>query len=554
MNWPKRTVLLLMLAFFGAFLIFPVALTLYQGLSPKILFEVFKNRIYVEGFALSIGIAIVTTAIVFLIATPLAVLNSKFDFPCKKIFASMILLPMILPPFVGAIGFQHLLGHYGVINTMLSSLGLPRFDWLSGGGRFWAVCLIEALHLYPILYLNLSAALANMDPAMDEAARNLGTGSGRRFFRITLPLIKPGILAGGSIVLIWSFTELGTPLMLGYNRVASVQIFNGITELESNPIPYSLVAVMLAISSVLYLISKFAVGDSPSASAAKGMSVVSPRRLAGWSSILAFAFTAAILFLSILPHLCLAVSAFSKDWCGSILPESFSLEHFRHALSDPIVVPSIVNSLKYSSIAMCVAVLIGLACALLIVRWRSPFSPFLDALAMLPLAIPGIVLAFGYLSISVRFEWAKTFFNPVNDPTILLAVAYAVRRVPYVVRSACAGLQQTPQELEDAARNLGAAPLRVLMKVTVPLIFANLIVGALFAFSFSMLEVSDSLILAQKTEFYPITKAIFELSQILGEGPYLASAFGVWAMLFLASALMAASAMLGKQMGALFRA
>ena len=132
-------------------------------------------------------------------------------------------------------------------------------------------------------------------------------------------------------------------------------------------------------------------------------------------------------------------------------------------------------------------------------------------------------------------------------------MAYAVRRIPYVVRSVSAGLEQTPEELENAARNFGAAPLKVLAKITLPLIVANMLVGGLFAFSFSMLEVSDSLILAQKSEFYPITKSLYELAQILGSGPGIACAFGVWAMLFLAATLGVASAVLGKKIGAVFK-
>jgi iron(III) transport system permease protein len=121
------------------------------------------------------------------------------------------------------------------------------------------------------------------------------------------------------------------------------------------------------------------------------------------------------------------------------------------------------------------------------------------------------------------------------------------------VRSAAAGLQQTSVTLEEAARNLGASPLRAIWKITLPLIAANLLAGGLLAFSFAMLEVSDSLILAQKSDGFPITKAIYELFQLLGEGRYLASALGVWAMVFLGITILATSKILGKKLGALFR-
>ena len=112
-------------------------------------------------------------------------------------------------------------------------------------------------------------------------------------------------------------------------------------------------------------------------------------------------------------------------------------------------------------------------------------------------------------------------------------IAYSVRRLPYVVRSAVAGLQQTSETLEEAAQNLGAPPLKAALKVTLPLITANLIAGGLLAFAFAMLEVSDSLILAQRMQYYPITRAILDLSMRLGDGLYIASALGVWAMALL---------------------
>jgi iron(III) transport system permease protein len=192
------------------------------------------------------------------------------------------------------------------------------------------------------------------------------------------------------------------------------------------------------------------------------------------------------------------------------------------------------------------------AIAYVIARTTLPGRGMLDALAMLPLAVPGLVLAFGYISMT---QDGRVFeaLNPSRDPTILLIIAYAVRRLPYVVRSAVAGLQQTSVTLEEAAQNLGCPPLRVLRRITLPLITANVLAGGLLAFSFAMLEVSDSLILAQKQENFPITKAIYELFQLMGEGRYVASALGVWAMVFLGVTIFAASRLLGKKLGALFR-
>lgn len=544
------------LVFFALFLFFPLLTVIGEGVRPAYLLEALRHPIYREGLLNSALIAVCVTVLVVALAVPLAFLADRFDFPGKSWINALILLPMILPPFVGALGFLQVFGKFGVLNSLGTQLGFwdaglgPDF---LGGARFLVVCLVEALHLYPIMYLNTSTALANLDPSLHEAAENLGATPWQRFRRITLPLIRPGVFAGGSIVFIWSFTELGTPLMLSYNRVTPVQIFNGITELGSNPLPYTLVFILLVVSAGLYLLSHRLFGREAYSMLAKGTVSVAVRPLRGWRAAAALAPFLAVTALAVLPHGGVLLLSVARNWYGSILPEGYTAQYYLEALSHNLVVPGIVNSLQYSFFAMLICVAMGLLLALLTVRWQPRGYQLFDAMGMLPLAIPGIVMAFGYLSMATRYPWLKLFLDPTRNPTLLLILAFAMRRLPYVLRAAAAGLQQTPLDLEHAAANLGASAWQRLRRITVPLIAANLIAGALFAFSFSMLEVSDSLILAQKREFYPVTRAIFELAQILGSGPYVACAFGVWAMAFLAATIFIASRLLGRKMGAMFR-
>ncbi len=544
--------------FFIMFLAGPLYTVLAEGSRPEYFAEIFRNPVYLEGLLNSFKIAVVTTALVFVIAVPLALLSDRFEFRGKAIVNVLLLVPMILPPFVGALGFQQIFGQYGAFNSVLMGLGFfepgQAPDWTNSEGSFWLVCVIEALHLYPILFLNTLTSLANVDPSLSEAARGMGAGAWRRFWSIKMPLIRPGLFAGGSIVLIWSFTELGTPLMFGYNRVTAVQIFNGVTELETNPLPYSLVIVMLVLAGGTYAIGRLLFGSRGDAAVTKGIAGSSARPVYGLKSLLVVLPFLLVTFLAILPHFGMFFLSISRDWFGTPLPTAYTISHYSNALGHKYVVPSIVNSLIYSSLAMVLCTATGLLTAVLVVRWRIKGWRIFDIASMLPLAIPGLVMAFGYLSMANRFgSLFPGGLDPIENPTILLVIAYAMRRLPYVTRAAAAGLEQTPEDMELASRNLGAGSIRTLRKIIVPLLAANLVVGALFAFSFSMLEVSDSLILAQKSAFYPITRAIYELSQVLGSGPYIACAFGVWAMLFLASTLYAASRILGKKMGALFR-
>lgn len=416
----------------------------------------------------------------------------------------------------------------------------------------WGVVIMNALHLYPILYLNVLAALANVDPAMEEAAENLGCTGFRKFRKITLPLIMPGLFAGGTIIFIWSFTELGVPLMFEFNRVTSVQIFYGIKDIGGNPFPFALVAVLLATTTLLYASGKYFFGRDSHAMMAKATSQGGPRGTSWIGGALCTGAFCAITGLAILPHIGVILVAFSKDWYGTILPAGWTLSHFEAALGHNLTLPSIQNSLKYAGLATILDVFLGIAIAYVVVRTKLAGRQILDAMAMLPLAVPGLVLAFGYLAMTQEGK-IFSFMNPAVDPLAILVIAYSVRRLPYVVRSAAAGFQQTSITLEEAAQNLGCPPLRALRKITIPLIAANLMAGGLLAFSFAMLEVSDSLILAQKQQDFPITKAIYELYQLLGEGRYMASALGVWAMAFLAVTIIGASLILGKKLGAIFR-
>ncbi len=552
----------LTLAFFAAFFVWPIAQTLggaFLDADGRITFayvaEVFRNEIYVEGLRNAFFLGLASTILTIAIAVPLAFVTDRYEFPGKKILGALLLVPMILPPFVGAIGIRQMLGNYGSLNALLMNLGVlgpdEVIDWL-GKGRFWGIVALNALHLYPILYLNVTAALANVDPAMEEAAENLGCTGLRKFRRITLPLIMPGLFAGGTIVFIFSFTELGVPLIFDYSRVTSVQIFHGIKEIAGNPFPFALVVVMLVSTVLLYLVSKLLFGRSSHAMMAKATVAGGARKVGGLSAGMCVALFGGITALALLPHLGVIFVSFSGEWYRTVLPESWTLEHYHTALGHYLTVPAITNSLKYASAATVVDIFLGVAIAYVVVRTDLPGRGILDALAMLPLAVPGLVLAFGYLSMT---QDGRVFasLSPSKDPTLLLIVAYSVRRLPYIVRSAVAGLQQTSVSLEEAAQNLGCPPLRTLLRITFPLIAANIVAGGLLAFSFAMLEVSDSLILAQKQEDYPITKAIYELFQLLGEGRFVASALGVWAMIFLAITIFASSRILGRKMGALFR-
>lgn len=560
MRWA---IYVLVFAFFAVFLVLPVATAVTAGFTDPhsgaftgaYLREVLINPLYREGLLNALGIAAVTTVLAFTIALPVAWVMARTAFAGKGLAEVLLLAPLVLPPFVGALGFEAVLGRHGALNAVLVQLGLSDWaqahDWLAEH-RFAAICLIEALGLYPFLYLTTAAAISRLDPALVEAARIGGASPWTVFSRIWLPLLRPGLFAGGVVVFVWAFTELGTPLMLGYDRHVAVQVFAGLAEAEQNRLPFAQVVVMLVVAASAYVAARALFARQERSLASKGAHGSAPRPLGTRGTLGAWLLIGSVFALAAAPHAAVAVLAVAQDWYRSVLPAGLTVQHLRDALAHPQVVPSILQSLKYSALATTIALVLGTYVAWAATRWRPPGWRALDLLAMLPLAIPGIILAFGYRAMPAipGFRW----LDPVVDPTILLALAYGVRRLPYVLRAAAAGYEQTPVALEEAAAISGAGGFRRLRSIVLPLLAASLAAGAILAFSFSMLEVADSLILAERRETWPITKVMFGLTDILGNGPAIACAFATWAMLFLAAAFAAATAISGRGIGSSMRA
>lgn len=548
-------VVAVVLAFLGAFLVYPMVYVFRAAFFPGGEFSlaffsnIAANPVTRYAIGNSFLLATVSTLLTAALAIPLAFVSVRYRFPAKGILGGLLLVPMIMPPFVGAIGMRQFLARFGSLNILLMNAGIisSRVDWL-GASRFWGVVIMEVLHLYPIMYLNVAAALANVDPTLEEAAVNMGSSGWRLFRRITLPLMLPGLFAGSVIVFIWAFTDLGTPLVFEYRRVIPVQIFDRVTELSDNPEGYALVVVVLALTLITFIAGKRMFGMKGFETLGKGGAAATEKSPGPLGKLLIVGFILGVVGLACLPHLAVVLTSLSDKWFMTVLPESYTLDYYHAALGHKLTFDGIRNSIFFSSMSTVVDVLLGVAIAYVLVRRRFLGSDLLDALVMLPLAVPGLVLAFGYVA-----AFSPTFLNPRENPVPLLVAAYAIRRLPYMVRAAYAGFQQINVTLEEAAVNLGSSTLRSLRRVTLPLISANLIGGGILAFAFAMLEVSDSLVLAMKERFFPITKAIYQLLGRIGDGPYIASALGVWAMVFLALSLMTAGVLLGRRMGQLFR-
>jgi len=505
----------------------------------------FANQLQTEGIINSLWVGVATTLICIAVGLPLAVINTRWNFPGKGLIAGLLLVPMVMPPFVGAIGIQRFFARRGSVNLMLLDWGIidAPIEWLHEGNKFWAVVILEVLHLFPIMYLNLSAALANVDPSLEEMAASLGAPRWKRFKDILLPLAAPGLFAGSIIVFIWALTDLGTPLLVGYHDTMPVSIYRLVTDVNENPVGFALVFTVIVITVGLFLLSKFTFGRKKYEMMAKGHVTSAVQKAGPVRTTFIYAFMLSVIFIALIPHLSVMITSISDRWFLTVLPEHYTTEYYRMVFSTDLPYIGIKNSLFFSALSTFLDLGLGLLIAYVITRKLIPFPALLDSLVMVPLALPGIVLAFGYV-----ITYSGTALDPLNNPVPLLVIAYGIRRLPFMVRSAMAGMQQTSVSLEEASATFGASRFYTLRKIVVPLVMANLVAGSLLCFAYAMLDVSDSLILAMKNQFYPLTKAIYALFLEQGTGELVASALGMVGM-----AILTASLVLGKKMGELFR-
>lgn len=555
----------LLVTVISTFLLLPVMKTISSGfytddvLSSYWFVRVITNPILMAELGNTLLLAVITTLVCLVLSLPLAVIRTKYDFLGINILSVLVLIPLILPPFVGAIAMKRFLGQFGVLNLMLEKIGLLDIsqalppDWLGSG--FIGVVILQSLHLFPILYLNISAALANVDPAYSQAARNLGASPLKTFLKVTFPLIRPGLFAGGTIVFIWAFTDIGTPSIIGYDHLTPVTIFKELANAEVNPRTFSLVFIMLSASVTLYLMGKFIFGRGLAGESTKATMTTETPRLGVVGTGLAWILFGGVIFIAVLPHIGVLLMGLSDYWVNSILPESYTTRHLTFVVTSPDTMGSIINSLKYAGVSTAIDIILGSIAAWLIIRTKIYGRSVLDGLCMLPLAVPGLILAAGYVAMTAPGTPFEAI-GPTRNPFLILIIAYAIRRIPFVVRGVSAGLQQVPESMEEAARNLGASTLRTGIRITLPLIAANIIAAGVLTFSFQMLEVSDSLILAQTTDYYPITKQIYRLATSTGspEASSQAAAMGIYGIALLGTTMGIASLLLGKRLGMIFRA
>ena len=433
-----------------------------------------------QALVLSVGISLASVLTAGVVGTGLAVLLTRFSFPGRSVLKVFALLPLALPPLIGALSFYYLYGTSGIIPRVLAELtGVPAsslsFDGVAG------VMLVHTLTMYPYFYLSVSAGLSGSDASLEEAAMNLGASRSTMWRTVLLPMLTPALVSGALLTFMVSMASFTAPQFYNVNTL-TMRIVAAKTSGA-----YDLAAAQSTVLSVVSILFLLLMRWYQNRRLTRSMSKGTPQTVKTVQGILpqilAAIGSAVIVLVLAAPVAAIVLLAFTVNgtWTTQIIPPEYTLQNFIDIFTEPRSLRPLLVSSQMSAVAMAASIVVGVLTAWVIARWKGKGAGILDLMIMLPWALPGTV-------VGVNIVTAFASPTPFNLGQVLigslwiLPLAYFIRFVPLVFRNAAASLAQIDPSVEEAAQNLGAGPFRTLRTITLPLMARGVIAGALLAF------------------------------------------------------------------------
>ncbi|MES9956838.1 MAG: iron ABC transporter permease [Sedimenticola sp.] len=535
-NTGQLLLAILIALFLLSFLIIPIVKVFYVAfidvnsgdLTLVNFVDFFNTSLFQESFYNSFYVAGMSVIVATVISLPLAYFTTRFEFKGAVIIQSLGFVPLIMPPFVGAVAMQLLFGSNGSVNLLLDEyfgFTIPFMEGLNG------VIFVQSIHYFPFILINLSASLHNIDRSMEESAQNLGSHGMRLFRRIVFPLSMPGYVAGASLVFLKVFDDLGTPLLLNVNNMLAPQAYLRISSIGiDDPMGYVIAVILVVFSLFAMWISSLALRGKDYATVQKGGGGLSKRKMRGWEQVMAYTIVILILLAVLSPHFGLTLLSFGTIWSYSVLPDAYTTEHYVEVFSE--TPEFMLNTMLYASLAATIDVILGTAIAYLVLRTKIRFRHWLDYAAMAALAVPGLVLGIGYLRTFLGME-IPFGDQPLATWWLMLVIALAIRRLPYALRACTSALHQVSRSLEEAAENLGANKARTITRIVVPLMSGGILAGFVTSFATAAVELSATIMLVSAESDAPLSYGIYVYMQsAAGRGP--GAALGMVAVVIVA--------------------
>ena len=505
--------IVVLIAFLTLFILYPLAILLvdsfYGDNGPTM--ATFQRIMAMPTFTKSISNTLKVGFLVGVLSTIVGLLFAYVEVYVKMgravggLFKVVSMLPVVSPPFVLSLSMIMLFGKAGLITRFL--LGI-RDNSVYG---FWGIVIVQTLTFFPVCYMMLKGLLKNIDPSLEEAARDMGASRWMVFMTVTFPLLLPGLGNAFLVTFIESIADFANPMIIGgsYDTLATT-IYLQITGAYDKEGAAAMAVVLLSITLLMFAVQKYYLEAKTAATltgkASRGRMLIEDKSVTVPLTILCSLAT----FFVILMYACVPIGALFPTWGYKFTPLTF--KWFGQVFTRYSGLQAFRDSFVLSLIASPITALLSMIISYLVVKRKFRSKGFIEAVSMLAMAVPGTVLGVGYIRGFSGGLFHTGLLQGIYGSAAILIIVFVVRSLPTGTRSGISALRQIDKSIEESAYDMGADSFKVFMTVTLPLIKDSFLSGLVTAFVRSITAIS-AIILLVTPQFLLITVQINEFAE-----------------------------------------
>ena len=508
------TTIVVLIAFLTLFILYPLAILLVDsvyGEETGLTLSIFKRVLAMPNFQKAISNTLKVGLTVGVLSTVIGLLFAYVEVYVKVrtrfmggLFKVVSMLPVVSPPFVLSLSMIMLFGKAGIITRYL----LHIYDNSVYG--FGGITVVQTLTFFPVCYMMLKGLLKNIDPSLEEAARDMGASRFKVFTSVTLPLILPGLGNAFLVTFIESIADFANPMIIGgsYDTLATT-IYLQITGAYDKQGAAAMAVVLLSITLVMYLVQKYVLEKKTAATltgkASRGRMLIEDRSVTAPLTVLC----SLIAIFVIMMYVCVPFGALFKTWGYDF---HLTTKWFVRVFEKYKGLKAFRDSFVLSLISAPITALLSMIISYLVVKRKFKAKGFIEFVSMLAMAVPGTVLGIGYIRGFVKGVFGTGFLAGLYGSAAILIIVFVIRSLPTGTRSGISALRQIDKSIEESAYDMGANSFKVFMTVTLPLIKDSFLSGLVTAFVRSITAIS-AIILLVTPEFLLITVQINEFAE-----------------------------------------
>ena len=517
------TTIVLLITFLTLFILYPLAILLVDSFvgDGGFSFSVFKRIFQIPTFKTAITNTLKVGFMVGIFATAVGLLFAYVEIYVKinkfagGLFKVVSMLPVVSPPFVLSLSVIMLFGKSGIITRYLFGI----YDNSVYG--FWGIVVVQSLTFFPVCYMMFRGLLKNIDPSLEEAARDMGASRMKVFTSVTLPLLLPGIGNAFLVTFIESIADFANPMIIGgsYDTLATT-IYLQITGAYDKAGASAMAVVLLCITLAMFMLQKYVLEKKSTATltgkASRGRMLIEDKSV----RIPLTAICSLGALFVIMMYICVPIGAMFPTWGYKFFP--LTLKWFKLVFTRYHGFKAFKDSFVLSLISAPITALLSMIISYLVVKRKFKAKGFIEAVSMLAMAVPGTVLGVGYIRGFSGGLFHSGILQGIYGTGLVLVIVFVIRSLPTGTRSGIAALRQIDKSIEESAYDMGADSMKVFTTVTLPLIKDSFLSGLVTAFVRSITAIS-AIILLVTPNYLLITVQINEFAE---KGSYgLACAF-----------------------------